>query len=80
MLFVALRVLSMKNYLFGFVILLFIVLIGIGIAALNEELFIKGEAAGSACTIPVIAEDSCPAGQTASLSQDPNGCYNINCN
>jgi hypothetical protein len=70
----------MKNYLFGFVILLFIVLIGIGIAALHEELFLKGNAAGSACTIPVITENSCPVGQSATLSQASNGCYSIVCN
>ena len=70
----------MKNYLFGFIILLFIVLIGIGIAALNEELFIKGEAASGSCVVPVITENACPLGQSASISQDPDGCYSIKCN
>jgi hypothetical protein len=68
----------MKDYLFFFIILFFLVLIGIGIAALNDKLFIKSQA-GNACPVPIISENSCPKGQIASLKQNSMGCYEIAC-
>jgi hypothetical protein len=69
----------MKNILIFSVIILFLVLLGIGLYALNNELAIKPQAQNN-CPIPVISETSCPTGQKASLTKNTQGCYEIACN
>ncbi len=69
----------MKNYGTIFVILLFLVLLGIGIFALNEQLFLQGSATTN-CPVPEIPEQNiCSDGSAMVLVEGTGGCYEFSC-
>lgn len=62
-----------------FLILFFIVVIGIGVMAVREELFLEGNA-NFQCATPQIPQDvTCPDSQTMKLVKGADECYTFAC-
>ncbi|MBI4130170.1 hypothetical protein HY468_02550 [Candidatus Roizmanbacteria bacterium] len=70
----------MNKFAVLFLILFFLVVIGIGVLAVREELFSPGKA-GQLCPVPQIPQNiTCPEGQKMQLiKNNADGCYSFEC-
>lgn len=69
----------MKILTISLVVIVMVILLGVGILALNKQFSLQGQAQNK-CPVPVISEENnCPDGMKPLLTKDADGCFVLQC-